>query len=175
MDLGNERVAAACGRALRECATFPAPATLRKLAGEPTTAERVSQDAEAAWDRVQRHCEALTQHERAVAGEPQERPFCPDCRGQGWIPVAAEPTSTVRRCPCVARLAAAQRAALEPPGGPAGQEMRIVKRLGGLARFRRIIQDGGDEYGWLRREFMQAWRPETTETVERKVMAGGAR
>lgn len=173
--LSSAQIRLACGRAMRECDRFPMPATLRKLAGEPTTAERVSQDAEAAWDRLQRHCEALAQREREVEGDGCQLPDCPTCHRCGWVWVETDHGSAVKRCPCVARRAAERRAALEAPGGPAGQEMRIVKRLGGLARFRRIVQDGGDEYGWLRREFIQAWRPEPTTMVETKVMAGGGR
>lgn len=165
-DIPIERLAAATQRAMRECEHFPMPATLRKLAGEPTTDQIENATAEAAWERVRAHCAALVERERMAASGGEFRlPECEECHGQGWVEVADH---RVRRCQCVVRFAAARRALLEFPGGPAGREAKLVKRLGGLDRFRRIVRDGGEEFSFLRRDFIAGWRDApTVERVER--------
>lgn len=49
-DLGAAAVAAACRRAVRECESYPLPATLRRLAGEPAAEEAADAEGRAAWE-----------------------------------------------------------------------------------------------------------------------------
>jgi hypothetical protein len=49
-DLGPAAIAAACRRAVRECESYPLPATLRRLAGEPAPQEAEDAEGRAAWE-----------------------------------------------------------------------------------------------------------------------------
>lgn len=176
VDLGVERVAAACARALRECDSYPTPATLRRFAGAFTTEQITSADAEAAWERVVAHCRAVTERERSTRhGYEPERPYCPDCGGQGWVVVSGNMPPAVRRCPCVAKAVAERNRALLPLPDA---DLKLVKQLGGLARFRRVVDEGQEEFGYLRRDFLAAWdtaeaRSKARAAQDRRMLAAG--
>lgn len=154
-DLDLARLRQACGAAMRDCASMPSVATLRRLAGVPTADQAASAEAEAAWERLLAHCAALNERERQAAhGDGWRLPDCPDCGGSGWISVSREGQSAVRRCACVARVAAERLQAIMPL---AAAEARIVRQLGGIARFRRVVHEGAEEFGYLRRDFLAAW------------------
>lgn len=179
VDLGPERVAAACARALRECDSYPTPATLRRFAGALTTEQAASNDAEAAWERVVAHCRAVTESERRTRhGYEPHRPYCPECE-RGWVQVGPNPPPgaprSMRRCACVAKAAADQNRALLPLPDA---DLRLVKQLGGLARFRRAVDEGAEDFIWLRRDFLAAWaaaeaRAKARTAQDRRMLAAG--
>lgn len=179
MDLGVERVAAACARALRECDSYPTPATLRRFAGALTTEQTATASADAAWERVVAHCRAVTESERrARYGYEPYLPYCPDCE-RGWVQVGPNPPPgaprSMRRCPCVAKAAAERERSLLPLPDA---DLRLVKQLGGLARFRRVVDDGAEDFIWLRRDFLAAWaaaeaRANAKPAQDRRMLAAG--
>lgn len=175
-DLDLARLRQACARALSECDSYPTPATLRRFAGALTTEQAANADAETAWERVVTHCLAVTDRERSTRhGYEPERPYCPDCGGNGWVEVSGNMPPAVRRCPCVAKAAAERNRALLPLPDA---DLKLVKQLGGLARFRRVVDEGSEEFGYLRRDFLSAWataeaRSKARAAQDRRMLAAG--
>lgn len=147
-DIPIDQLALAFRRARRESKFFPTISKLRELAGASEAESAQAEGLEAwAWlnTYLQRHgAEGRTYWTRA-------NPACKSCRGDGFVYEGEGTGSRSYYCDC--------RESTPAPPVPA-RVAAAARLIGGLERLARVRESdrGARDYGFVRREFLEAYR-----------------